>query len=418
MSATRFARRAALACGLALPFFTSSPTIAQEIASSQEFAVAPARQGSTLWIGIGLKEIAGDLAAYLGTDEGILVNDVMPDSPAAKAELQAGDVLLSLDGQPLTHPAALLEQMRKYSQEHRETPAAELPALKLNVLRRGAEMEVELLPAPRPADMAVADAAAGTPVPPTPLLPEGLGLLNQLSKDGQARILQFGNPAGVDGQGLNFQFFGGPGVQSKQVSVFVHNENGEQIEVRVERSGDAPATITVKEQGESREITEAEIDELPAKIQEPIRQALAQPQPAPGGIRALRLDELPNMNEQMRQAFENAQQQMNRIIIVGPDGVLREGPQAEVLKQQAREAAEKARGAAERAAQGARERAAEVYRQAEARQKAEASRRSASADQVEEMRGEIATLRKQLEELRTQLKQSQAQQKSGEPEGI
>lgn len=51
------------------------------------------------WLGVLIQEISRDLAESFGLDKssGALVAKVMPDSPAAEAGLQAGDVILSFD---------------------------------------------------------------------------------------------------------------------------------------------------------------------------------------------------------------------------------------------------------------------------------------------------------------------------------
>jgi serine protease Do len=46
-------------------------------------------------------------AVGLSKDEGVLVNEVLPDSPAAKAKLAQGDVILAFDGTPVKTPRDL-----------------------------------------------------------------------------------------------------------------------------------------------------------------------------------------------------------------------------------------------------------------------------------------------------------------------
>ncbi len=52
------------------------------------------------WLGIAIQDIDRDLAKalQLPSTKGVLVSDVQPDSPAAKAGLRRGDVVLSIDG--------------------------------------------------------------------------------------------------------------------------------------------------------------------------------------------------------------------------------------------------------------------------------------------------------------------------------
>ncbi|HXY39239.1 MAG TPA: trypsin-like peptidase domain-containing protein, partial [Vicinamibacteria bacterium] len=65
------------------------------------------------FLGIGTQPIAltPDLRARLGQVSALLVLSVQPDTPAARAGLLLGDVLLKAGGEPLSHPAALLPHL-------------------------------------------------------------------------------------------------------------------------------------------------------------------------------------------------------------------------------------------------------------------------------------------------------------------
>lgn len=52
-------------------------------------------------IGIGVTPLTKQLADYFGVTGGVLINDVRENSPAAKAGLRAGDVVIEADGRPL-----------------------------------------------------------------------------------------------------------------------------------------------------------------------------------------------------------------------------------------------------------------------------------------------------------------------------
>jgi serine protease Do len=61
------------------------------------------------WLGVSIQPLTPELARSFGArdDKGILISDVMPDSPAAKAGLQAGDILLEFEGKKLEGPSDL-----------------------------------------------------------------------------------------------------------------------------------------------------------------------------------------------------------------------------------------------------------------------------------------------------------------------
>ncbi len=59
------------------------------------------RLGRRGFIGVGLVEITPDLRAHFGAprDAGVLVSGVEPDTPAARAGVQVGDVITAVDGE-------------------------------------------------------------------------------------------------------------------------------------------------------------------------------------------------------------------------------------------------------------------------------------------------------------------------------
>ena len=61
------------------------------------------------WLGVGIQPLTPELAKTFGVsaDEGILVNQVMPKSPAEAAGLKTGDLILSVDGKPVKDPRQL-----------------------------------------------------------------------------------------------------------------------------------------------------------------------------------------------------------------------------------------------------------------------------------------------------------------------
>ncbi len=82
------------------------------------------------WMGVMIQNLNEDLAQSFGVQstEGVLIGDVTPDGPAQKAGLEAGDILISFDGQKMKDMAQL-----------RNTVAGTPPGktVKIEVIRSG-----------------------------------------------------------------------------------------------------------------------------------------------------------------------------------------------------------------------------------------------------------------------------------------
>lgn len=61
------------------------------------------------WLGINIQELNQDLSESLGLDgiEGVLVSDVVEDSPASEAKLKAGDVIIKVNNDNVNSPSEL-----------------------------------------------------------------------------------------------------------------------------------------------------------------------------------------------------------------------------------------------------------------------------------------------------------------------
>lgn len=70
------------------------------------------------YLGVELVEITADLRKHFGADgkAGVLVGQVVTDSPAAKAGLEVGDLILSVDGQPVRWSGELGRVVRQKKQ--------------------------------------------------------------------------------------------------------------------------------------------------------------------------------------------------------------------------------------------------------------------------------------------------------------
>jgi len=90
------------------------------------------------WLGVSAQVLTQDLAAALDLPEpvGALVTGVVKDSPAAKAGLQRGDVIIALDGKKILDPAEL-PRMVAFGHIGK--------SIRLSVIRHGKPMEISAI---------------------------------------------------------------------------------------------------------------------------------------------------------------------------------------------------------------------------------------------------------------------------------
>src|SRR5574340_375864 len=90
------------------------------------------------WLGVVIQEVTADLADSFGLDRprGALVSQVEADSPAAKAGLQAADVILTFNGKPVENSGDLPRMVGMAK------PAAKIP---LQVWRKSRMQEMTVV---------------------------------------------------------------------------------------------------------------------------------------------------------------------------------------------------------------------------------------------------------------------------------
>jgi len=89
------------------------------------------------WIGVRIQEVTGEIAESLGlpSQEGALVAEVTPDSPAAKAGLANGDLIVAFDGKPVADSRALPRAVA-------ETQIGK--TVSVEVLRKGSKQNLQI----------------------------------------------------------------------------------------------------------------------------------------------------------------------------------------------------------------------------------------------------------------------------------
>src|SRR5207247_11082081 len=69
------------------------------------------------WLGVQIQQLTPELAREFGVKDaqGVLVSDIVPDSPAAKAGIHRGDVLTELDSKSRARPVDLQRALGLFS---------------------------------------------------------------------------------------------------------------------------------------------------------------------------------------------------------------------------------------------------------------------------------------------------------------
>ncbi|HXJ94853.1 MAG TPA: PDZ domain-containing protein [Terriglobia bacterium] len=167
----------ALAIGLT---FVSTPLHAQEPEDNPlQNEIITVSGGNASWLGVQTKDLTSDQVRdlKLGDEYGALVEKVEPDSPAAKAGLQKGDVIVQFAGERVRSVAELTRLVR-------ETPVGR--SVEIQIRRNGAKQTLNATITARKSGF-------------EPLLGEG--------RSGHIEVWPKVN---VPDLNLNFGFFGGP----------------------------------------------------------------------------------------------------------------------------------------------------------------------------------------------------------------
>jgi len=216
----------------------------------------------------------------LSENEGLLVEQVLPDSPAAKAGIEQYDVLLKAAGKPLAKIQDLIDAV----------DAAKEKELSLERVHGGKRAEITVKPAKRPESQVA------------PLYQKGPDVY---SWDWWRKYLEQVRPGEGLMPPLRFRFWG-PGTILPP-GAKLHPPLPANMSVTITRSGDEPANIVVKRGDEKWEVTEDELDKLPDDVRGHVERALgriatdrpSKPGPPHGKARSYDFDLVPDWNWQI-----------------------------------------------------------------------------------------------------------------------
>jgi hypothetical protein len=230
------------------------------------------------WIGAMCTPVEPALRAQLKLKdrEGLVIQQIVPESPAAKAGLERYDVVTAIDGESIDDLTDLMKAVHE----------AEGKKISFSVVRGGEKKTVDVTPAERPEEDRF-----------TLRLPEGPGggvameaeRLREHSRRLQEQIEQLRDrlpDAEIkrmeewveqlrrgEQQPLRMQMFG-PGVVMRK---FEAPALPPGVTVRVERQGNEPAKVHVERGDEQWDVTEKELDKLPEDLRGPVGAMLGGP---------------------------------------------------------------------------------------------------------------------------------------------
>ncbi|EAQ79067.1 PDZ domain-containing protein [Blastopirellula marina] len=233
------------------------------------------------WIGAKMAaEVPTLLKRHLPqlADKGVYVEAVFDGSPASQAGLEADDVLLELNGQPLVEARKLVEAVR----------GGEGEKLKLVVLHNGQETTLE--------------------VTPRTITQEDIAAITQSE-------MMRGMAEQQPSDAMRMRFFGPGQLLPHAGARPALPQMGQNITVQIQHQGDQPAKLHIEKDGKSYDITADQLDQLPDDIRPLIEQSLGgmpfgqqgeidieslMPQGASGGMMQQQLQQIHKMLEEMK----------------------------------------------------------------------------------------------------------------------
>ncbi|MCA9270885.1 MAG: PDZ domain-containing protein [Planctomycetales bacterium] len=220
---------------------------------------------SSHWIGVAVRPVEESYQKQLKIDGGLLVDLVTPDSPAAKAQLATGDILLTFNDAKLESMQGLMNLLT----ENKDKPA------KLSILRAGKKKSLDIAPQPRPAEhaqlFAPLEGAIGAPKELQALLEK-----NWKDADGHG-----------DKEGWHWQFVH-PGIvigadaHAEVIEAGDDDDLPDDLVVVVVKQDDGPAKIQVRSGDKSWNVAEDQLDKLPENVRDLVKKYLAKAQARKG----------------------------------------------------------------------------------------------------------------------------------------
>lgn len=210
------------------------------------------------WLGVECRPVDDTLRAQLGLAEnqGLVVENVVPDGPAAKAGIQRHDVLVKAGEEPLKDIRVLIDVIEKTREKE----------LAIELLRGGKEEAVKVTPAKRPKEAGPQEFLPWPGGEPPRGLERPWNVFEEwLKGDGERGPMRF-------------RFFH-PGTILPP-DAWPYPPLPGNLSVTITKEGDKPVKIVVRRGDEKWELTEKDLDKLPEDIRPHVERMLGR---APAG---------------------------------------------------------------------------------------------------------------------------------------
>ena len=202
------------------------------------------------WIGLQCYAVEDALRSQLKLAEGqgVVIESIVPDSPAAKAGLKRHDVLVKAAGKPIGELADLVEAVEK----------AKKTKLSLDLIREGKAKKIVVTPAKRPKGAGPGSLWHGLPMPGNPDL-EVFRKWHEQFRPGAAPPMRY-------------RFFQ-PGIILPP-GARVTPRLPSNMSVAITRRGNEPARIVVQKGDQKWEVTEKTLGKLPKDVRPHVERML------------------------------------------------------------------------------------------------------------------------------------------------
>ena len=226
--------------------------------SGDDHAAADDSAKSQYWLGVQLAALPEVAKEQLGVEDGLAVEEVVADSPAAKAEIKRHDILIKAGDKPLKELSDLVKAVE--SSDGKE--------LTITIVRGGRNQTVRVIAAKRPtADLKV-DTWKSLRTK-SPEIDAEIKRLEQALEGLKGKV-------GKEGAGL---WFARPAVVAPKIDLKIpefkfenwKTELPKDLSIQINKQGSEPAKIHVKRGDKEWDVTEDKLDDLPEDIRNHIK---------------------------------------------------------------------------------------------------------------------------------------------------